>query len=729
MVCYRFDGNGGIEVVGAEIISCTEAEPENGKSKIVVQLSEYGNNHPNITDAANGWKNAIKFNGKSLKELGYDCWFVAEKSPAPYQLGKELNIFIPEGDFKNDGTDSLVFEANMMLNAEDPGVDPDVRDTRLIYGLTYEFEAEEPVDPEEKTMTVEYTTALVSEGNYILKFAFDNDKNFTDEGFEAYRAKTTISGTTVGGNTASFKATTSYFSGKEYQIPLALTSEEEDPLDFTKPVTVTLDAGITAYASNGTTYTLENAYSKEFVPLQVENISKNCEGENVIFTVEFSKEGKESTFGGYIDWYKSYIQIRGEKKTAEGWEPVTYNLSDAYPGGFGEDPAIKAGGYAASWYDGADGSLYRIYIKNIMPKTTLDLSRPVYVKVLSGFEQLDPQFTNASARVASATLPYDSDEYEFEIGYETTSVVSHTEELEKGAGTDTVLTVEFDKSTVEADHGAIIAQYRSKIWLDGKSIDDAYWGGKVAAWYNGSVYEIHISNDISSEIFNFYVPHTLQVKAGFFMVDPDVTTVSSDGKEYHMQAKYVLMEDTPVWKVKGIPEPIEIDEYFTDLNVKAVQKLTETADNQILAIQFDRPVSYNFLPHINCPVDWLANLSYKADIPALPYTKAQLDYVVNNGLNTSVKEKILIDGEALGTRNDGDSSVFPNSIYVTYGATSADVLQINFNKAGANKLDMTKPHTITFLAGFKTPLGGKIAKDITFTSDPATGTWSVTENA
>ena len=213
------------------------------------------------------------------------------------------------------------------------------------------------------------------------------------------------------------------------------------------------------------------------------------------------------------------------------------------------------------------------------------------------------------------------------------------------------------------------------------------------------------------------------------MVDPDVETVSADGNAYHLQAKYVLMEDTPVWNIKELPEPIEIDEYYTDLNIKEIRKITETADNQTLAIQFDRAVSYNFLPHINCPVDWLAMLSYKADIPSLPYTKAQLDYIVNNGLHTSVKEKILIDGVALGERNDGDSSVFPNSIYVTYGAVSADVLQINFNKSGTNKLDMSKPHTITFLAGFITPLGGRLAKDITFTSDPATGTWSVIESS
>ena len=56
---------------------------------------------------------------------------------------------------------------------------------------------------------------------------------------------------------------------------------------------------------------------------------------------------------------------------------------------------------------------------------------------------------------------------------------------------------------------------------------------------------------------------------------------------------------------------------------------------------------------------------------------------------------------------------------------SADVLSINFNKKGINKLDLTKSNEITFKTGFKTPLGGRLDEDVTFRSDPATGRWSV----
>lgn len=729
---YRFEPapTGGVEIKGAEVVSAEEIGVVDGRRRIDLVFSEYGNSHAN---ALNLVKAGITFNGVPLAESGYDCWFDTEVTHNPYPLGHTFSVYIPEEDFKNDGTDVLKVAAATRINVEDPGVHADLADTRVIRDFVMTFEGDAPVEPGEPgVLSVEYGYMRVVGGQFYMNFDFGGATQFAaTTGEDAFREKTKIEGTAKDGtpysSTALAAGILSYFEGSEYQIPIAVSETGDKTLDLSQPIKVTLEEGLTAYTADGTPYTLGETYVKDLVPLQVEEVTRKLEGENVAYYIDFNVAGTEGGIGGFIDEYRSYVELVGEKKTGtDSWEDVIYNLSAAYERGEGGiskpingDSEFSAAGYAGSWYEG-DGR-YGIFLKNILPDTVLDLTRPLKIRVRSGFYMSDNALTDPTANIPLAALAYDSEEYAFAgVDFRDLSVVSYTEELTRGAGDSTVIEIEFNVPGQESDHGAIIEQYRGKFYLNGRSINDAYWQNKVLAWYSDGKYQIHIYNDIPEDVFDFHAPITLQLKAGFLIVNPDVT--NEDG--YHVQAQYILREDTAVWRIKPIPEPIVIDEYTQDLYVNQIS-MTETTDNQILHVKFDRPVSYNVLAHINCPVDWLENVSWKADIPALPYTQAELQFVVNNGLNTSVKENIIINNMPLGVRNDSDASVYPNSIYVTYGQEVADTMTINFNKTGANRLDMTKGNEITFKAGFRTPLGGVLKEDVTFRSDPATGKWSV----
>lgn len=718
---YRFDANGGIEVLGAEILKGEDLGLQADERRLIkLTFSEYGNNHAALLGEL---KAAMTFNGATIASKGYDCWFDATQTVEGQQIGKTFTLYIPETDFKNDGTDVLAVSPPVSLNAANAAAPDLLRDTYLAFPFSMNFESKEPVDPEVPAeMKVLRAYPQVIGGNFSMIFEFDNETLFTDAGFAEYRANTLVEGTAKDGTPYSAAPDGSYFINHKYEIPFSVAETGDKTLDLSKPVTVTLRAGITAHSATGT-YELKTEEKRTFTQLAVESTSCKAEGENVVVNVAFNVPGADSKFGGYVDDYKSKVLLIGEKKTGENtWEDVAYNLSDAIAGGINNDATFRAGAFVQSWYEG-DGA-YAIYLKNILPKSTLDLTRSFKIKFVSGFYMTDNKETTASANIPAAVLAYDGDEFAFDgISFEELGIKSYTKELVRGAGDSTVIEIEFDRPGFECDAGAVIPQYRGKIILNGKSIDDPYWKGKVLAWYDPGTkkYQVHIYNDIPEDVFDFHAPITLQIKAGFFIVNPEVT--NADG--LHVQAQYVLYEDSPVYRVKALPQPVEIVEYYEELAVQRISPVSETADNQILYVTFDRAVSYNTLPHINCPLDWLASVSYLADIPALPYTKAELDYIAANGLNEAVKNLILINGEPLGKRNDADTGFFPNSIYVTYGQMSADVLSINFNKKGINKLDLTKSNEITFKTGFKTPLGGRLDEDVTFRSDPATGRWSV----
>lgn len=716
---YHFDANGGFEVLGAEILKGEDLGLQSDSRRLIkLTFSEYGNNHALLLGEL---KAAMTFNGESIASKGYDCWFDLDQTVEGQQIGKTFTLYIPEADFKNDGTDVLAVAPPVSLNAANAAAPDLLRDTYLAFPFSMNFESKEPVDPEAPAeMKILRAYPQNIGGNFSMIFEFDNETPFTDAGAAEYRANTLIEGTAKDGTPYSATPEGSYFINHKYEIPFAVSETGDKTLDLSKPITVTLREGITAHTATGT-YELKTEEKKTFTQLTVEDASCKAEGENVIVKLAFNRSGADSKFGGYVDDYKSKVLLIGEKKTGENtWEDVTYNLSDAIAGGINNDPDIRAGAFVQSWYEG-DGA-YTIFLKNILPKSTLDLTRSFKVKLVSGFYMTDNDETTASANIPAAVLAYDSDEFAFDgVSFQELGIKSYTRELVKGAGESTVIEIEFDRPGVESNANAVIQQYRGKIFLNGKAITDPYWGGKVSSWYNEGKYQVHIYNDIPESVFDFHAPITLQIKAGFLIVDPDVT----DDAGLKTRAEYVLYEDSPVYRVKPLPKPVDIDEYYEELAVSKISPMSETADNQILTVTFDRAVSYNFLPHINCPMDWLASLSYLADIPALPYTKAELDYIAANGLNEAVKTLILINGEPLGVRNESDSATFPNSIYVTYGQASADTLTLNFNKKGANRLDMTKSNEITFKAGFKTPLGGRLDEDVTFRSDPATGRWSV----
>ena len=731
---YRFDGSGGIAIDSAEVVSHTEARSADGtKREFNILFSKYGANLWNPMDNPGGLMAMSRLNGEPLN-VSWGHWYApVEKSVGIYGLGHNWYLEIPEEKLSGNESNVLVLTAGTQISVDDAGQntdgDPDLHDTRLLYDYTIyigesggQGPVEPPVQPDVRNMHVDRVTAfMTNDGHYQIKIAFDNEVAFTDAGFVAYREKTGIIGTTNGGESYYSNPTESYFIGSAYEIPL---SKDETPqgLDWSKTITIQLQEGLTAYTASNVQYVLESQEEIRVEPLTVSDIEMRKQGEEVVFAISFNNDGENSSASDHLNdvYHRKFVQIRGKNKSGAD---VSYNLSVTDDDGIRKLPEIEQNGYASSWFE---KGVYEVHIKNIIPTTVLDLTQTVYVSVLAGFRVFEATDPNGDG----ITAPLDSEEYPFDVGYKALTVTDHTAKIEKGAE-ETIISLTFNHGGErDSDHGVYVDQYRSKVLLDGHAINDtSYWGtnNEVLAWYSLGVYEIHIKNSISSEVFDFYTEHTLQVKAGFYQVDPNAGTELDDGKAYHISAEYVLFEDTEEWTVEAAPEPIEITEYLTELGISKIQKLIEGTDDQQLKIQFDRPVSYAFLPHINCPVDWLAGLSYNADIPVLPYSKIQLDYIVNNGVNTSVREKILIDGEALNTRNERDTQQFPNSIFVTYGQDAADIMSINFNRRGINALDMTQSHTVTFLAGFRSPLGGVISEDVTFKSDAATGKWFVVE--
>jgi uncharacterized protein YkvS len=164
---------------------------------------------------------------------------------------------------------------------------------------------------------------------------------------------------------------------------------------------------------------------------------------------------------------------------------------------------------------------------------------------------------------------------------------------------------------------------------------------------------------------------------------------------------------------------------YTDLGIVSVSDIQQVTGNKMFVVTFDRDIIYGSAPMLNAESAWLRALSNSAN-PVLSYSDGELDSYITYGVQDSLRDKIKINGKTVWDLMISDNILNNKNVTIieSYGSDGPNALSISFNDTGTNAVDLTKSFDIEFLAGFVTPLGGKLSENYKFTYDPAKGAFS-----
>lgn len=214
--------------------------------------------------------------------------------------------------------------------------------------------------------------------------------------------------------------------------------------------------------------------------------------------------------------------------------------------------------------------------------------------------------------------------------------------------------------------------------------------------------------------------NTLEIVGGTKL--PSVTKVSRDYKFVYENGGWAEEVDT-----SGIE--------WEELHLVSVSKPVLSSDENVMfTLAFDKNITYKELLHINGDVSWLLAVSEQDSAP-FRYTAEELNVLSAYGILSSLKEKILFNGQSIAElmEKEQNAAYRPVTVMVHVGQ-SGEMNTINIAFAGksfdaegnsvdgANKIgDLNAEFTFTVKAGFRTTLLGEVAKDETFRYNPAAG--------
>ena len=192
--------------------------------------------------------------------------------------------------------------------------------------------------------------------------------------------------------------------------------------------------------------------------------------------------------------------------------------------------------------------------------------------------------------------------------------------------------------------------------------------------------------------------------------------------EYYVTSEKPEIDDDPV-----------IKEYY-NVQVESVSSIKTQGevnkDNGLKSvyfmIYFNEAVSYERLLYVECSKEYLYRLVYKG---IFKNTRAKALGILENNIGYSVLNYIKIDGktvkEMLAQETDVNMKERGVSVHYLGDTFNVKAIQISIDTYSKSIISTDTSHTLEIMAGFVTPLNGKVETTQTFSFDPITG-WKET---